>query len=416
MKTKVFLGLMSLLAIQFTSFTPLNAQNDEGFIYGEVVSVDGKSYTGQIRWGKEEAYWADHFNSTKSGNDNIKYLSNEELESRRRDRNNKSWLEEMIEDVVETHSDQGISNHLFVCRFGDIKLLEVKGSNRAKLTMKNGKTIFLKGGSNDFGTTLRVLDNELGLIKINWDRIDEVRFMDSPKKQEIIMGEPLYGTVQTNHLDYTGYIQWDHDERLGSDKLDGDTEDGDLSLSFNKINSISKANNGALVVLQSGREINMRGSNDVNSGNRGIIVNIPGMGRVDIPWEEFRKVSFEQNHPNSGSPYADYDNPSMLRGTVTTINGKTISGKIIYDLDEAWDFEILQGEDNDIEYLIPFKYIKRITPRNYSYSRIDLKNGERLTLGKSQDVSDRNDGILVFTNAEDPTYFAWEKIESIEFK
>ena len=57
-----------------------------------------------------------------------------------------------------------------------------------------------------------------------------------------------------------------------------------------------------------------------------------------------------------------------------------------------------------------------LIPKNYKYSNIELKNGENILIGEMQDVSDRNDGVLVFENKEDPVYFPWDKIEEIIFK
>ncbi len=54
--------------------------------------------------------------------------------------------------------------------------------------------------------------------------------MPTPHKLEDKFGEPLYGTVETYDGTYSGYIQWDHDERIATDKLDGDAEDGKMSI------------------------------------------------------------------------------------------------------------------------------------------------------------------------------------------
>jgi len=63
-----------------------------------------------------------------------------------------------------------------------------------------------------------------------------------------------------------------------------------------------------------------------------------------------------------------------------------------------------------------YQNIKKIIPKNYKWSNIELKNGETILIGEMQDVSDRNDGVLVFENKEDPVYFPWDKIEEIHFK
>ena len=107
--------------------------------------------------------------------------------------------------------------------------------------------------------------------------------------------------------------------------------------------------------------------------------------------------------------------PGELSGKVKTESGSTLSGRIIYDLDEAYDFEILQGKEDDLSYLIPFGEIKSIIPKNYSYTRVELKNGKKLLLTDSQDVTEDNDGILVFTGEEDPTYIPWDDVDEIIF-
>ncbi len=131
-----------------------------------------------------------------------------------------------------------------------------------------------------------------GEIKLKWDRIDEIRFMSTPASIKKTFGAPIYGTVYTEKGDeFRGYIQWDHDERLSVDELDGDNRDGEMSIAFSKIKSIEKEGNGSLVILEGGREFKLRGSNDVNNENRGIIVNVSEFGRVDIPWDELIRLN-----------------------------------------------------------------------------------------------------------------------------
>jgi hypothetical protein len=40
-----------------------------------------------------------------------------------------------------------------------------------------------------------VLDRELGVLKINWDKIRRVEFLPTPKNLDQVFGSPLYGTV-----------------------------------------------------------------------------------------------------------------------------------------------------------------------------------------------------------------------------
>jgi len=390
-------------------FQTIYAQ-DQGFIYGKVTTIDDNTYEGQIRWGKEEAFWTDMFNSAKRENENIRYLSREERDDLHEDHHGKWNLSFDIH-----HHDSDEFTHQFCTQFGNIATIYFTGRSRVEIELKNGEKLEVSGeGYNDIGEEIRVNDIEIGEIEIRWSRIDKIEFQATPSKLNKKWGDPLFGTVVTYDGEFTGFIQWDHDERITSDELDGDMEDGDISIEFGKIASIEREGGGSNVVLKSGREIYLRGSNDVNSDNRGIIVSNVDYGRADIPWREFKKVTFTVA-PNSGPAYTDFKIPKELRGTVKTSSGNSHSGRLVFDLDEAWDLEVFQGNDDDIEYVIPFSNLKKVVPKNYSYSSVELKNGQKLLLGESQDTDERNDGILVFKNSGDPTYIPWDEVEEISF-
>lgn len=407
---KLLSKLVILAIFAFTTFT-LHSQ-DEGFIYGKLTTIDGDTYTGQIRWGKEEAYWSDIFNGTKEENDNYRYLSREERDQLRDDRGSRNgWRWSGIR--VNWNSDYE-TTHEFQARFGDLSKIEMRRRSEVLITLRNGEEFYIEDGSNDFGADITIMDSEMGQMKFRWSRVDMVEFMETPKKLSATLGEPLYGTVEYYGGELTGIIQWDHDERLSTDKLDGDTRDGDMAIEFGNLKSIERDRSGSNVVTKSGRELYLRGSNDVNSQNRGIIVTTD-FGRVDIPWREFKKVTFSDS-PNSGKGYSAYSNMKKLSGTVTTTDGQTLTGDIIYDLDEEFTFEMLQGKDDDVEYIIPMESIKTIEPKNYDNSLVTLKNGTSIMLGEARDVNEDNDGILVFTGSGDPTYVRWDDVKEITFK
>lgn len=388
-----------------------NTYSQEGFIYGKLTTIDGDVYTGQIRWGKEEAYWTDLFNGTKESNDNYKHLSREdreELRDRARDRNRwgNTWVS------WGSSRDEYETTHEFQARFGDISKIEIDRRSEVKMTMRSGEEFYIQDGSNDFDAEVKIMDAELGETGFRWSRIEKIEFMDTPANLNATMGDVLYGTVEFYGGEYTGVIQWDHDERLSTDVLDGDSRDGDVSIEFGNLKSIEREGSGSNVITKSGREMYLRGSNDVNSSNRGIIVTTE-FGRVDIPWREFKKVTFT-DAPTKLKHYSDFAGLKKLSGTVTTTNGETLAGEIIYDLDEEYTFEMLQGKDDDVEYIIPFESIKTISPKNWEYSNITLKNGVELTLGESRDVSEENDGVIVFVNGSSK-FVLWENIKEITF-
>lgn len=411
---KTLLVIVGNLIAILILFGEAKAQNAEGYIYGRVTTFDNV-YQGQIRWGDEEAFWTDHFNASKIKNEYYEEIAEREREEKDEDFDwsNFNWnLNSIWEDKL-----RNLTSHQFICQFGDIDALTDLGKSRLTLQMKNGLEIRLNGsGTNDVGTTLKVNDEEIGNISVRWDRIEKIDFLPTPKKIKIAGGAPIYGTVETYRKGtFTGFIQWDHDERLGGDKLDGDNRDGDVSIAFEEISFIEKRGNGCEVILNSGREFYLTNSNDVDNSNRGIIMTVPGIGKVDIPWKYFISAKFEKA-PDSGPSFGDFLAPRGIRGKVYTIEGESISGDIVYDLDESWELEIMDGNDDDVEYKIPFRHIKAVEPKNYAYSMITLRNGDKILLGGSRDVSDDNDGLLVFTKGKDePTYIQWDKIVEIVF-
>lgn len=386
------------------------------FIYGKITTVDNESYEGQIRWGKEEALWFDFFNSQKPKNENLKLLGDEDLAvvsgKGKKDDSKKSgyWWNKKW-----TYSYSHGNTHTFACQFGDIKSLKLSRGEKVVLERKDGEVYVLEGGSNDIGTSVQIYDQELGNLKMDWDRIEMVEFMSTPSDLVSQYGSPLYGTVKTIHGDFTGYVQWDHDERLAHDVLNGEHTDGDMDIEFGKIKSIHRTRNGSKVVLNSGREFVLTGSNDVNDENRGIIVNIPGTGRVDITWEEFDEVQFS-NSPGSSLSYSDFRGDKQLKGKVELINGNILEGRIVYDLDEECNMEMLNGVKDDIEYFIPFGNVKMISPKNREESLVQLNNGDKLLLSDKVDVNQNNDGLLVYSNSKNYTYVQWSEVGTITFE
>jgi len=117
----------------------------------------------------------------------------------------------------------------------------MRSKSRVRLELRDGSVVNLKGGSNDINEDIQVNDADLGLIRLDGDRIDRVDFMDTPADLVSVFGEPFYGTVHSDEGSYQGYLQWDHDERLGLDVLDGDTRDGDIAIKFEMIAGIARS-------------------------------------------------------------------------------------------------------------------------------------------------------------------------------
>jgi len=392
---------------------------DEGFIYGRIYTGDGRSYEGPIRWGKEEVYWIDVFNGAKDGNENLRHLTRDQrdkLEDQRRWGRHDHFSASNWRWVNWNNDDDNDFTHQFSCQFGEIKSIRNIHRNMVELELQSGLKFDVNGqGYNDIGEDIKIIDKEIGEMQIEWHDIDRVEFKATPSKLSQKFGQPLYGTVDAYSKSFTGYIQWDHDERLTTDKLDGDAEDGKIHLLFEKIKTLERSMNHTNATLKSGRQLDLRGSNDVNSENRGVIITMESGAIVDVPWDEFKRVNFADAPVKPLRRYDDFKNQKEISATVTTADGKTVSGKIILDLDEAYDFELYQGKEADVEFAVPLRNVKKITIKTQDKVTVELRNGENLSLAESQDVGELNQGVLVFIGKDEPKYIAWEDVSAILF-
>jgi hypothetical protein len=463
--------VMVLVAFGMSLSSPivLAKHPNQGYIYGKVTTRGGNVYTGILRWNTdEEVFWDDLFHSNKdelpyadyretskkSSKRDVRKLEREivskerkleqleKKEAREKKQDLREKLEDQmmaleeelmeLEDELDEMDDDGRymsilggslnirwddwsgGSRLFVTRFGDIEKIEVIGGDDAELTMRNGEVYTVSGYANDVGATILINDDTMGEVKLNWKRIDTIEFMPTPSDVEP-RGYRMHGTCYTDAGEFIGYIQWDKEEALSSDELDGDSEDGDLAIKFGKIRSIERrSRSSAWVELKDGRRMQLEGSNDIDNSNRGICVEDERYGRVTIPWDSFDKLVFSDKG-NSGRGYNDYVKPYDLKGSVTDASGKKYTGKIVFDLDEAQSWEMFNGDKFDVEYDVPFEMIKSIQPRGSRSCSLEYFNGETVRLEGGQDASSSNDGILVFEKKDDPVYIEWDDVEVIEF-
>lgn len=381
------------------------APDTSGFLYGTVTTRDGSEHEGRLRWGEEEAFWGDLFHGRKA-----------EL----------PWQDEVPEDQRRRPStltlfgfeidldDDGSSGRQLAARFGDVREIEVVGRSGAVLVMKSGRRVEIDGGSNDLGGQIHVWDGKREPTKLRWRDIERIRFRAAPAGLQVDVRR-LYGVVHTDEGEFRGYIQWDQDECLSTDELDGDTRDGRMSIPMGDVRSIERSGRRASrVTLRDGREHTLDGTNDVNSGNRGIYVEDERYGRVLVSWSTFDRADFA-DPPGSGPAYGDFKAGKQLRGTVTTRAGRKLTGRLVYDLDEEETWETLDGERRGIEYTIPLGMVASVTPREGGVSRVELRNGEVLELEGSADTGENHAGVLVLADGKKPVYVAWEDVRRIDF-
>jgi len=273
-------------------------------------------------------------------------------------------------------------------------------------------------GSTDIGSAVREIiieDRAEGEIELTWDDIERIEFMSATTSDPSALGERLYGTLTTRRGDtYTGYVCWDVDELLSSDILDGEEGRRTKKVKFDKIASIERySSSGALVKLAAGDEVVLRNSNDVDNSNRGISIADPGVGQITVQWSDFDNIVFSQAPKHV--KYDAFDGGHPLQGTVYTESGDKYTGRIIWDDDEEYTWEMINGEDRDVEFAIEMGLIKQIQKDSYRSSSVTVLDGRVFRLQGSNDVDEDNKGVSIEQTGGKDVYVDWEDFDRVEF-
>lgn len=388
-------------------------------LYGRVTTASGDVFEGYLRWDRNEGSWADLLDGTKELPwQNMRDAERLDWEHERRGRERSvnilglriSWTEG--EDEYPASATSGI-------RFGHLRTLEAFRDDRVRLTLKSGQEIELKGGATDLGDALRglvVQDPERGRVELRWRDLDEIEFMEAPAGVEAPVAERLYGTLRTRSgLEFTGFVAWDLDEILTSDMLDGEERGTEREIPFGRIAAIERAgSSGARVILENGEELTLRGSNDVDDGNRGIIISDPGLGHVSLDWDDFDQLRFHRAPGRDGS-YASFDGGKALWGTVETEDGERHTGYIRWDNDEESTWEMLDGRNGEVDFDVEFGLIAEIWKLENWGSQVRLLDGRVFELEGSNDVDGDNKGIFVTFEDGETILVRWWDFAGVTF-
>ncbi len=394
------------------------AETYQGFLYGRITAVGGTIYEGRLRWGTdEEAFWGDYFNGFKDENPWATHVPPEMLPKERRP------IEIFGLEIAHRERQIGLGR-FFMARFGDITRIEARGRD-VRVTLKSGTVFHLdRLEASDFDDSVRVWDARRGVVDLDSLRILTIELL--PTAPLAAVPARLHGTVRTGQGDFTGFVQWNREEGVGSDELDGRTAEGELGQRFDTIRSIARRSpDSSLVTLLDGREIVLSATPEVGRGNRGIYLDDRRYGRVLISWDAFERLDFSTgadvtpgSPADTGPAYAAFPPGHPLTGSVTTRAGRNLAGRLVYDLDESETTETLDAQSRGVDYTIPFGLIAAVVPLGPDArgAKVILHGGEELQLEGTADVDRRHIGLLVFTSGnEAPAYVRWEEVERIDF-
>jgi hypothetical protein len=387
------------------------ATTQQGFLYGRITTVDGATYEGRLRWGKggdQEAFWSDYFNGSKRENT---WLAQVPPELRPKEH---STFEILGFKIAERDSAIQVRRQL-MARFGEIARIEASGRD-VQVTLKSGSMFVLdRFEAGDIDDGLRVWDGKRGIVDLDSLRIRTIELL--PTRAIDAAPLRLQGTVRTRQGVFTGFVQWDRDQCVGTDELEGRTDDGSMSnRRFDTIRSIAQRKDYSLLVtLLDGGEIALK----IRRHDGGVHVDDPRYGRVLIYWYAFERIDFGAG--GSGPAYDEFPPGRPLTGSVTTRAGSRLTGRIVYDLDEGETTETLDAEAQGVNYAIPFGLVASIVPRGGEEpadqrARVTLHSGEELQLERTGDLGEQNAGVLIFVDGrKQPEYVPWKDVQQVDF-
>lgn len=392
----------------------LAAADTRGFLYGRVTTVVGGAHEGRLRFGAvEEAFWSDYFNGAKADNPWAARVPPERRPTER-------LPIAIFGFEIGTRTRAVDLGRLFMARFGDLARIEAAGTE-VRVTTKSGSVVVLdRLEAGDFDDGVRVWDGERGVVDLDSLRILAIDFLPTPAL-DALPGR-LRGRVRTGQGEFDGFLQWDREEGLGSDLLEGRSADRELALRFDALGAIARESSRSVrATLADGREVVLSGTPETGEGHRGIYVDDRRYGRVLVSWEAFERVDLDDFAASGSGPgYDDFPPGRPLTGAVTTRDGRRLAGRLVYDLDEGETTETLDAPREGVDYTIPFGLVAAIVPAgpdggDGARARVTLRSGEALELEAAGDLGARNAGLLLFAEGTtDPEYLPWREVERID--
>jgi hypothetical protein len=198
--------------------------------------------------------------------------------------------------------------------FGRITSIE-KTEDGALVVTTGGDSLRLTGSEDVTAGNdgIEVSDPDLGSVEMSWRRFRSARFHPPsrvPGYDAFDGGRPLRATVVTRAgRELTGRIRFDADEASTWEVLDGIGDHVTYDIDFSHISRIEPLRReeerrgrgrirGARVTLNDGRVVELEGSNDVDEGNKGVMVLTDETGSrpwILVHWADVKELRLDES-------------------------------------------------------------------------------------------------------------------------
>lgn len=404
-----------LFTLLFGSVITVHAKNPEPNIYGTITLNNGETKTGTLRWDDEEAFLSDIFNGRKLATVDYEHLSDAEKDALLDRQPGPKANFGDFQITFKSFFGKEIEEPYFNVFFGSIKKIDI-ANDIFIATLHDGTKIISNGGSNDMTDDVFVKTLEGDVTEFDMDDITKITFSQAPENAKVF-GDGIYGVVDSTIGRFEGRIMWDKDERMTDEELDGNDDSKEHEIKFADIKIIEKMEDADVsrVVLRDGEELQLTGTNDVNRGNRGIWVDSPEHGRVEIDWKQFNRLTIKEVEVN-WLQFDDYKNlVKPLKGQVKLKNGSIINAEsITFDLNQQSQAELLYADINGNNRQVPLYLINAMNKNDNETIELTLKNGMKVMALNNRSVTYENHGIVT-SEGGSKNYYPWSEVSGINF-
>lgn len=186
-----------------------------------------------------------------------------------------------------------------------------------------------------------------------------------------------------------------------------------------------EASRGGRMEIQTrtGQRLQLRGTGAAARGDLTVGIGDDELGEVRLPWAMLERIDWLDPH---GAGPAEFDpsgqqasSSTSLVAQVQTVDGREISGPLIWDADEARSWQLVEGWQGGMRFGVALASLAQVVPLGDQGVRLTLRDGRRLELFEHADVDRRNAGLLVQTEIGPRAEWqrvAWSDVRTVTFE